>query len=87
MHRYSALISLLAFAGPGHVLFGRDWPFAPELSVSYFTGYIDAYAALDWITRQAIDRGNGSRLCPALSGCDPLIPCAGAAVLGWAVIP
>jgi predicted TIM-barrel fold metal-dependent hydrolase len=32
----SALPSLLSFARPGHVLYGSDWPFAPELAVAYF---------------------------------------------------
>ncbi len=38
----AALPSLLAFAKPGHVLFGSDWPFAPAPVVAYFTGLLDA---------------------------------------------
>ncbi|MDX6741648.1 amidohydrolase family protein [Actinocorallia sp. A-T 12471] len=32
----AALPTLRAFAKPGHILYGSDWPFAPELAVSYF---------------------------------------------------
>lgn len=63
----AALPSLLAFAKPGHVLFGSDWPYAPEIAVSYFTGQLDAYAALDAAGHAAIDRGNAELLFPDLS--------------------
>jgi hypothetical protein len=43
----AALPSLLAFAKPGHVLFGSDWPYAPDVAVGYFTAQLDAYGALD----------------------------------------
>jgi predicted TIM-barrel fold metal-dependent hydrolase len=52
----AALPSLLAFAKPGHVLFGSDWPYAPAPAVSYFTGQLDAYAGLDEAGHRAIDR-------------------------------
>jgi predicted TIM-barrel fold metal-dependent hydrolase len=58
----AALPSLLAFAKPGHVLFGSDWPYAPAPAVSYFTGQLDAYAALDAAGHSAIDRGNAATL-------------------------
>jgi predicted TIM-barrel fold metal-dependent hydrolase len=58
----AALPSLLAFAKPGHVLFGSDWPYAPAPAVSYFTGQLDAYAALDAAGHAAIDRGNAAGL-------------------------
>jgi predicted TIM-barrel fold metal-dependent hydrolase len=32
-----ALPSVLAFARPGHVLFGTDWPYAPDSAVAAFT--------------------------------------------------
>jgi predicted TIM-barrel fold metal-dependent hydrolase len=58
----AALPSLLAFARPGHVLFGSDWPYAPAVAVSYFTGQLDAWRALDddghaaipWLGAQAL---------------------------------
>ncbi|MFI6742854.1 amidohydrolase family protein [Nonomuraea sp. NPDC050451] len=37
----AALPSLLAFARPGHVLYGSDWPFAPEPAVAYFNTWAD----------------------------------------------
>jgi predicted TIM-barrel fold metal-dependent hydrolase len=58
----AALPSLLAFAKPGHVLFGSDWPFAPDPAVAYFTGRLDAYAALDAAGHAAIDRDNARAL-------------------------
>jgi predicted TIM-barrel fold metal-dependent hydrolase len=57
----AALPSLLAFAAPGHVLFGSDWPFAPDVAVSYFTSQLDAYDGLD---HAAVDRGNAEALFP-----------------------
>ncbi|MET8874077.1 amidohydrolase family protein [Nocardia sp. NPDC004604] len=63
----AALPSLLAFARPGHVFFGSDWPFAPELGVAYFTGQFDAYPGLDETGRAAINRGNALELFPRLA--------------------
>ena len=60
----AALPSLLAFANPGHVLFGSDWPYAPSLAVSYFTGQLDGYAALDDDGHGAIDRRSAEALFP-----------------------
>lgn len=62
----AALPSLLAFAKPGHVHFGSDWPFAPTPAVSYFTDQLDAYD-LDPQTRAAIDHGNAQALIPRLA--------------------
>lgn len=53
----AALPSLLAFAKPGHVLYGSDWPFAPELAVAYFN---------TWATDEAINHGNARELFPRL---------------------
>jgi len=63
----AALPSLLAFASPGHVLFGSDWPFAPQEAVAYFTGQLDAYRALDESGRKAIDRDSAAALFPNFS--------------------
>ena len=60
----AALPSLLAFAKPGHVLFGSDWPYAPAVAVSYFTSQLDAYEALDADGRRAVDRANAEALFP-----------------------
>jgi predicted TIM-barrel fold metal-dependent hydrolase len=58
----AALPSLHAFAKPGHVVFGSDWPYAPAPAVRYFTGQLDAYDALDAAGHAAIDRENAVRL-------------------------
>jgi predicted TIM-barrel fold metal-dependent hydrolase len=58
----AALPSLLAFAKPGHVLYGSDWPYAPEFAISYFTGSLDAHAGLDAASHAAIDRTNAAAL-------------------------
>lgn len=63
----AALPSLLAFARPGHVLFGSDWPFAPELGVAYFAGQFDAYPDIDAADRAAINRANALDLFPRLA--------------------
>ena len=64
----AALPSLLAFAKPGHVLFGSDFPFAPPVAVQYFTATGDAYADAD---HAAINRGNALALFPRLAKADP----------------
>ncbi|ABW12405.1 amidohydrolase 2 [Parafrankia sp. EAN1pec] len=62
----AALPTLLAFAKPGHVLFGTDWPFAPDIAVAYFTGQLDSYDDLDSDARVAINHGNVQALFPRL---------------------
>jgi len=52
-----SLPSLLAFAEPGHVLYGSDWPFAPESAVAYFT---------TWADDAQIDRRSALALFPRL---------------------
>lgn len=63
----TALPSLLAFAKPGHVLFGSDWPFAPEPAVAWFSGGLDAFPDLNDEGHRAIDRGNAQALFPRFS--------------------
>jgi hypothetical protein len=48
------------------VLFGSDWPFAPEIAVSWFAGSLDGYP-LDDAACAAIDRGNAAVLFPHLA--------------------
>jgi predicted TIM-barrel fold metal-dependent hydrolase len=60
----AALPSLLAFAKPGHVLFGSDTPYAPAFLVGYFTGQLDGYAALDADGHAAVDRRNAEAVFP-----------------------
>ncbi|MEU6141068.1 amidohydrolase family protein [Streptomyces sp. NPDC047081] len=62
----AALPTLLAFARPGHVLFGSDWPFAPAAAGQYFAGGLET--GTDSATRAAIDRTNAQALFPRLGG-------------------
>ncbi|BDY32855.1 amidohydrolase family protein [Mycolicibacterium mageritense] len=39
----TALPSLLAFAKPGHITFGSDWPFAPVEVAKWFSTSLEAY--------------------------------------------
>ncbi|MFE2069487.1 amidohydrolase family protein [Streptomyces sp. NPDC059467] len=65
----AALPTLLAFARPGHVLFGSDWPFAPTAAGQYFANGLDHGVGPG--TLAAIDRGNAEALFPRLAGSAP----------------
>ncbi|MGV9738851.1 amidohydrolase family protein [Nocardia farcinica] len=58
----AALPSLLAFAHPGHVLYGSDWPFAPAAAGTYFNNLLDGHETLDDATRVAINHTNAENL-------------------------
>ncbi|OBK87815.1 amidohydrolase [Mycolicibacter heraklionensis] len=62
----AALPTLLAFAKPGHVTFGSDWPFAPIAAGRLFAAGLETYAGLDRADRDAIDRTNAVGLFPRL---------------------
>ena len=62
----AALPSLLAFAKPGHVTFGSDWPFAPVAAGKLFAAGLETYPALQPDARAAIERGNALSLFPRL---------------------
>jgi 6-methylsalicylate decarboxylase len=62
----AALPSLLAFAEPGHITFGSDFPFAPLAASQYFAAGLETYDGLDAAARQAIDRDNALGLFPRL---------------------
>lgn len=64
----TALPSLMAFAKPGRVLFGSDWPYCPAKTVSFITDQFDAYDGLDAQGHEAINRRNAERLFPRLAG-------------------
>jgi predicted TIM-barrel fold metal-dependent hydrolase len=70
----ATLPSLLAFAKPGHVLFGSDWPFVPDRVVRYFVDQLTGYEGLDAEQRHALDRGNAVALFPRLARADPPLP-------------
>jgi predicted TIM-barrel fold metal-dependent hydrolase len=60
-----ALPSLLTFAQPGHVLYGSDWPYAPNSVVDLFTKQLDKYE-MPSATRSGIVRDTGLALFPRL---------------------
>lgn len=62
----AALPSLLAFAKPGHITFGSDWPFAYLEVAKFFNNGLENYPGLDADTRAAIDRDNALALFPRL---------------------
>jgi predicted TIM-barrel fold metal-dependent hydrolase len=59
----AALPTLLAFAQPGHVTFGSDFPFAPLAASQYFAAGLDGFP-LDAATRTGIDHDNALALFP-----------------------
>ncbi|MFF4404338.1 amidohydrolase family protein [Streptoverticillium reticulum] len=63
----TALPSLLAFAEPGHVLYGSDWPFAPAEAGAYFNGHLDGYEGWRPGELDAVGRGNAEVLFPRLA--------------------
>ena len=62
----AALPTLLAFAKPGHITFGSDWPFAPVAAGKLFAAGLETYPGLDADTRNAIERTNALALFPRL---------------------
>ncbi|HEY0166765.1 MAG TPA: amidohydrolase family protein [Jatrophihabitans sp.] len=63
----AALPSLLAFADPQRLMYGSDWPYAPEFAIDYFDGLFDAYP-MDAESRVRIERANAEALFPRLAG-------------------
>ena len=63
----SALPALLAFAEPGHVLYGSDWPFAPQDAGTYYNHFLETYPGFEPGQAEAIDRGNAEVLFPRLA--------------------
>ncbi|ALR13696.1 amidohydrolase family protein [Mycobacteroides saopaulense] len=68
----AALPSLLAFAKPGHITFGSDWPFAPLPASQLFAAGLENFP-LEQAARTAVDRGNALALFPRL-GTAPAAP-------------
>lgn len=63
----SALPALLAFAEPGHVLYGSDWPFATEQAGTYYNRFLEKYDNFGVGDAESIDRGAAEILFPRLS--------------------
>ncbi|MER6161490.1 amidohydrolase family protein [Streptomyces sp. NPDC001868] len=70
----AALPTLLAFARPGHILFGSDWPFAPAPAAQYFASGLDGN--VDAATLKAVNRTNAEALFPRLAATPPAPPSA-----------
>ncbi len=70
----AALPTLLAFAKPGHITFGSDWPFAPVTAGKLFAAGLETYPAIDASTRAAIERTNALALFPRLGPAPQPIP-------------
>jgi 6-methylsalicylate decarboxylase len=69
----AALPSLLAFAKPGHVTFGSDWPFAPVVVGMMFAAGLETYPGLDAdAARAAVERTDALALFPRLGIAPPL---------------
>jgi 6-methylsalicylate decarboxylase len=62
----AALPTLLAFAKPGHITFGSDFPFAPTAAGKLFAAGLETYPGLDAATRAAIEHTNVLALFPRL---------------------
>jgi 6-methylsalicylate decarboxylase len=60
-----ALPTLKAFAGPGHILFGTDFPYEHGHAAS-FTATLDADDSLTADDQTAISHGNAQILFPRL---------------------
>ncbi|WP_460062288.1 amidohydrolase family protein [Streptomyces sp. YKOK-I1] len=63
----AALPSLLAFAAPGHVLYGSDFPMLPEEWALGFDRGLEEYAHWDAGQLDAVNRGNAELLFPRLA--------------------
>ncbi|MFG2873699.1 amidohydrolase family protein [Streptomyces sp. NPDC048337] len=63
----AALPSLLAFAAPGHVLYGSDFPMLPEDWGTDFDTGLDEYPHWQDGDLHAINRGNAELLIPRLA--------------------
>jgi hypothetical protein len=70
----AALPTLFAFAKPGHITFGSDWPFAPVAAGKLFAAGLEGYAPLDGAARDAINRTNALALFPRFGPSPAPIP-------------
>ena len=70
----AALPTLLAFAKPGHITFGSDWPFAPTAAGKLFAAGLETYPGLDGAMRDAVDRTNALVLFPRFGRAPAPVP-------------
>ena len=62
-----ALGSLQELVGPSQILFGSDWPFAPEPITGVTVEGVRSDDGFDASTRQGVERDNALRLLPRLA--------------------
>ena len=62
-----ALRSLQELVGPGQILFGSDFPFAPEPITGATVAGVQSYDGFDDAAREHIERGNALELLPGLA--------------------
>jgi aminocarboxymuconate-semialdehyde decarboxylase len=67
----AALPSLQAFAAPGHILYGSDFPYAPAAVGAAFTAKLDAYQHISKAERDAINNGSAIALFDGLLTAKP----------------
>jgi predicted TIM-barrel fold metal-dependent hydrolase len=63
-----ALPSLKMLADPTRILFGSDYPFAPEGVMGKTIRGLEAHGGFDSAAKSAIERDNAARLFPRLAG-------------------
>ncbi len=61
-----SLTALLAFARPGHVLYGSDYPYAPASVGASFTAQLDAFDGFQGELRAQVNRDSALILFPRL---------------------
>jgi predicted TIM-barrel fold metal-dependent hydrolase len=60
----NSLLPTLQVTTPDHILFGTDWPAAPERTVSHNIANLDTFEGFTEVELAGIDRGNAARLFP-----------------------
>jgi 6-methylsalicylate decarboxylase len=70
----AALPTLLAFAKPGHLTFGSDFPYAPTAVGKLFAAGLETDPGIDVGARAAIERTNALALFPRLGAAPQPIP-------------
>jgi predicted TIM-barrel fold metal-dependent hydrolase len=61
----ATLAALMAFARPGHVLFGTDWPYAPPRVIDHFRAEFEEFPLAPG-EREAVARSSARELFPRL---------------------
>jgi len=68
MSTFHATLSTMRFMiGTSHILFGSDYPYAPEKVLQISSKFLDHYPLLDFIGHHQIARRNALSLFPRIS--------------------